>query len=243
MSKRSLDIFQGRPVLSTFGKGIPSSRSLNYGTSGGPNCASACPHFRTDCYAIRVEKFRAKTLLPKLQRHETIPAHALTEQAFTEVLLGLIGRYPLDWFRFSSAGSVPNRIGKKFAKSLDKLLDALRAGKVPVHFPVETKAKADRYRARFGHLATIRESATSVRRFLKADDAVSIVAGRRDMSRALRLMYSRDLARERTAQSGRRCIVCPAVAVHFAGKSSAKAKCGICTACAKDDTDIVYPRH
>src|SRR5262245_31475145 len=125
------------------------------------------------------------------------------------------------------------------------LLEHARERSIPVHFPVELPGKARTYRRIVRGLAVIRESIHSAARWLRTSGACSTVAGTREMSRLERVAEAKRVAVLRTAATGRKCIVCPAVAARYlnGNKPNDKAKCGNCTACAMPDVDVVYPLH
>jgi hypothetical protein len=72
-----------------------------------------------------------------------------------------------------------------------------------------------------------------------------IVSGRDIRKR--RLEAARGMAKQRSAQTHRKTIVCPAVAASFLHRFEperiAKCKCGKCQACARPHIDIVFPFH
>ncbi len=248
-------------ILGTFSKGIEGSITINFSLSGGRNCDIACPHHPRSvaasatkaCYALRVEgRPDRSNLKRKLQRHARFSAVTICNRALMEVIELQRKGESIPWLRVSTNGSLPQpadvRGNRLFVDALRRLISHCRQSGIPIHIPVETYAKARFYRALLGSLAIVRESAHSSERFLRAAGAVSVVAGNRDQSRIQRVESARQLAAARRLATGRKCIVCPAVANSFAarrdpGKRNARAKCGVCVACALADVDVVYPLH
>jgi len=60
-----------------------------------------------------------------------------------------------------------------------------------------------------------------------------------------RVSEAKRIAAARSARTGRKCIVCPAVAARYLhhNRPAPLAKCGNCTACAHSHVDVVYPLH
>jgi hypothetical protein len=246
---------QGRPVLSTFSKGALGSLALNFGSSGGENCETFCPHLKTGrCYSIRTEnRFDRKELKKKLARHDQTDPADLVERATEELgrlLTGAAGPPP-PWFRFSAAGSVPKveqaRKNLSFLDALEGLLALLGRHEVPTHFPVESRRKQLFYGRRAErHGVTVRLSARSAAAFLRSSGAASVVVGKLGQPMEDRVTESVAVAQERRARTGRTTVVCPAIVASFWGRLRRPSKpvhCGECTACAMPDVDIVYPLH
>lgn len=235
-----------RPVLGSYGKAVAGACSLNYGTSGGKHCDPRCSHYNVDCYAARTEIRPDRTeLANKLARHESTDPAELTNQALAELQrMADKGQEP-PWFRFSTNGSLPTEPDPDFADAIRRLVDFLQKHEVPAHLPVETADKARKYRRILNGKLVVRESCHTKKRFLTAKGAVSMTAGTREQSRLERVAASKALAAERTVRTGRKCIVCPAVASRYLhhNKPSEHAKCGNCTACALAHMDVVYPLH
>ena len=246
-------------VLGTYGKAL-HGLSLNFDVSAGPNCDTGCPHHPQStapdeeqtnrCYAVILEARPDRSqLLAKLQRNGKLEPHELVARALLELQnLEQRGKLP-DWLRFSTDGSVPNpdRVTALFITQLRALLSWCRSHCVRVHFPVETKEKAQFYRRSVGDLVIIRESAVSHVRFLQASEASSAVAGEFGTPYRARIEAARSLAAEKRDR-GARCIVCPAVVAGFKarmknGRKNDRAKCGPCDACARDGVHVVYPLH
>lgn len=240
---------KGREVLGSFGKGTTGSVTLNFATSGGANCDTACAYHPNStnpnasaadarCYAAATERRHDRVqLLAKLERHEATDADILIASATAE--MDRRG-WRAPWFRFSSFGSVPATV----PANLLSFVVRLRENGIPIHFPVESAAKADRYRtALSGTGIAVRESVTDTSRWLSANTPVSIVAGSMRETPRQRIAAAKAIAAQRTTAVGRKCIVCPAVAAMHLRTKSDKAKCGSCTACANPEIDIVYPVH
>jgi hypothetical protein len=240
-----LDVLQDRPdlpVCGTYGKAVQNAASINFDVSGGSNCGD-CPLKNTFCYAQDNEKRPDRaTLLAKLRRHKAAGAAAVLERAISELWQR---PFDLPWVRISTNGSVPIRPTRREAQLFRRLFAMLKSRRVPVHFPVEDIAKARRYRRIVGNLAVVRESVHTLARWVKTAGACSIVAGTSEMNRLERVAEAKRVAALRTKATGRKCIVCPAVAVRYlnGNKPSDKAKCGNCTACALAHVDVVYPLH
>ena len=249
MASISLHVVHDKPlpVLGEFSKALPGSHSLNFARSGGKNCDPRCSHFRTDCYAERCEirPDRAE-LAAKLARHESTDPAELARRARYEIGWELSRGIRAPWFRLFTNGSVPSRPSRRFALELRQLLAYLHTNRIPVHFPIETLEKARTYRRVVQGLCVVRESCHTEARWLNAAGPVSISGGSAEMNRIERVNESKRLCRARTMATGRKCIVCPAVASRYIhGVPNDKAKCGTggCTACANPFIDVVYPKH
>ena len=239
----------GAKVLGSFGKATPGAAALNFGQSGGDNCDTACPYHpgsdsphaapdRARCYAATCEaRADRKQLAAKLERHERAGADALTAAAFGECANQGF-RFP--WFRVSSFGSVPAIVPTGFVRLIQKLVDA----GTPVHFPIEPGGKIETYReALKGIPVAVRESVACSRDFLTRPGPISFVVGTMRQRPRERVALAIRYAKSRRRRTGRRAVVCPAVAaVHLRTKSK-RAKCGGCTACDDPAIDILYPVH
>lgn len=243
----SLPLPQLSSVLGGFSKGCNGSVALNFARSGGSNCERNCPYHPDStaaepasarCYAVRIEdRPDRQQLAAKLDRHESAGADAVLAAAERELAAAA---YRLPWLRISAFGSVPAKVP---AGLRPLLLRLVRAG-TPIHLPVETAQKASRYRRALASTGiAVRESMTSRRRWRTAEVPASIVAGSMDQSPRDRVAAAKAIAAERTVHTGRRAVVCPAVAAKHLRTGSARAKCGLCTACADPAIDIVYPAH
>jgi hypothetical protein len=201
------------------------------------------------CYATSTQaQIDRRQLQAKLSRHSHTDPARIVNQALAEMQ----SRESVPWLRISSFGSVPMpavaRENREFLTNLRRMFQWASNMGIPAHFPAEGFAKARFYRALVGDLATVRESCATDRRFIRAKGAVSVVAGRPGTKLRERIAAARELARRRREASGRKAIVCPAIANTFASKHKAsrangRAKCGNCTACAESHVDVVYPFH
>ena len=131
----------------------------------------------------------------------------------------------IPWIRFSTFGSVPNR--KLTPDELEAFADMVQSfpAGVPVHFPVETREKADRFRAiavAFDLDLVIRESCQSDARMRSGDNT----------GQSSRMAKQLPDAR-----------VCPAIASTILRRPK-PIKCGQCTLCAQSQIKtILYPQH
>ncbi len=224
-------------TCTNFGKGAPGSLGLSFAPSADAHCSKRCPHYGTRCYAERTEK-RYRAYSAKLDRHHAQGVAATCRDALTELQSARRAGFTPIWFRFMVSGSLPARPGADDVRALRDLCAWLVGHGVPIHFPIETKAKAARYRRALRGLGvTVRESGTTERRFVEASGPVSwvTVGGGVDAAKIA--------ASNRRKATGRRCIVCPAVAAQKLKTGSDRAKCGACTACADPSIDVVYPSH
>jgi formate hydrogenlyase subunit 6/NADH:ubiquinone oxidoreductase subunit I len=77
---------------------------------------------------------------------------------------------------------------------------------------------------------------------------VSVVVGIKGMTCADKVSAAAAVAKARTAFTGRKTVVCPAITHSWAKRykgvpANPSAKCGGCTMCADALVDIVYPLH
>ncbi len=237
-------------VFGTFSKGVKGALSLNFGQSGGANCATSCRHHPIhfapggvsqgedgECYAVRVEERADRAgLARKLERHEALPASVITGRALVEFgALVLRGIVP-PWLRISTNGAVPGptaaRADRRFIPLLRELLAVAKKAGTPVHFPVESAEKAAFYRGVVGDLVTIRESVQTPNMnpdtiALHAIPAgpVSFTAGEEcgpGPNKRGRILAAATAAAAAWAQrTGRKTIVCPAVRVSFLSRTKA----------------------
>jgi hypothetical protein len=253
----ALKVLADKPVLGRFDKALEGGRALNFGMSAGANCDSQCRYHpenkKSDaagrCYAIRSEnRFDRVQLLNKLMRHENADPAMLCRKALAELHVIYAGGNSVPWFRFSTNGSVPppKKCTPAFRKAFLALLDYLDEQNIPVHLPVETRRKYRFYKKLVGPRCVVRLSAGSEKDFLNSTVPVSYVGGVMDMNRKERITASKVVGRKRFDKSGRRAIVCPAVADFFLNgtpHARSKAKCGNCVACADPAVDVIYPLH
>lgn len=256
-----------KPILGSFSKAIDGSVALNFSQSGGKNCDLSCIYHpenhsmpeKNRCYAARAEiRPDRKALKDKLKRHE-IDGAAETATKALEELKQICKTQKIPWLRISAFGSVPQprHASKKFIKTTKKLFAFAKNNGILVHFPVETERKAQFYRKHTKNLVVVRQSVQSHDEWIGCLGPSSIVAGNSQLSQMERIAESKRLANIRIQATGRKTIVCPAVASSYinternrikTGKyrkiqGDPKAKCGNCTACANPKVDIVYPSH
>jgi hypothetical protein len=234
-------------VLGSFSKGIATARTLNFGISGGENCATSCRHHPEHyqdgaprdgaCYAWVVEK-RAdrQQLADKLERHENLPASIVTGKALVELSRAVLHGKTVGWLRISTNGAVPQPAealaDRRFLPLLREFLQTANRAGIPVHFPVESAEKAAFYRQHVGDLVTIRESiqthnmepSTIAGHDIPAG-ACSFTAGE-DVGagphKRARILAAAVAAAAAWAQrTGRKTIVCPAVRVSFLARTKA----------------------
>ena len=233
-----------RRALGTFSKGVPDrSASLNFARSANDNCDRGCSHWKK-CYAARLERYRGSLMTSGERRARSCPVD-LVERATRE-----IERKPaISWLRFCAFGALP-KLGKlspskraALGRALTILHDTVtdRGGKC--HVPAETARKARSYRKILPENACVRESVHTMDRWKRADGPVSIAMEAETSGRAASLAMAQKLARIRRTETGRACIVCPAVICSFKKVKAPGAHCGACTACAESHLDVVYPHH
>ena len=252
---------RGRPVASvfgSFGKGVPGSVGLSFGTSGGPTCDRGCPYHPAStagpdaapvagrCYAARTERFR-RAAGDRLAAFDDAGPEAVARRAWHESA-ARGHRFP--WFRVSVFGGVP--ADPAAAPSLARLAWGLAAAGTPVHWPVETEAKRTAWGEVVPPEIAVRWSVPlGSDRWTTAAGPVSTVAGDPAAREPDRLAAARAAAAARRASTGRRCVVCPAVASRIirtaaAGRRTAgapAARCGSCRACSDPAVDVVFPLH
>ncbi len=238
-------------VLSRFSKGASTAVALNFDVSGGVHCDPSCrlhPQSTAEqasdrCYAVRLENFR-RNARAKLVRHGSLHPAQICNAALYELQMRQAMGETINWLRISSAGSVPSADDADdiYLDALRTLLRYCRGTGIHVHFPVESAAKAGFYRRQLQGLVVVRESLQSETALAETNAAVSYVAGTEIVHGAQlqrrRKESAHAAAKIRRKASGRKTIVCPAT---FSVNS--KARCGLCTACARPDWDIVYPLH
>lgn len=227
------------------------SVSLNFGLSGGAYCDLACIHHPDndgDCYAARLEKHR-QAVRESLAKRERMSAAAICGAALVELQRRVNRGEKPPWLRISSAGAVPSKqqANKLYIAQLRALLSYCKLHGVPVHFPVETHAKARYYRARVGDLVVVRESLQAPRAHKRTRGAVSFTGGQRVSVkrniRETRIMAARRESKQRYLATGRKTIVCPAAVDSMRRAGNPLAKCGSCLACALPHIDVCYPKH
>lgn len=253
MTTMHLPVLDSRPVLGSFGKGTAGSVALNYARSGGSNCSKVCPyHPETEsphaadidarCYAARCEARPDRSqLAAKLDRHESAGGDEVSARAYAEARAH---RFRFPWFRFSAFGSVPDTP----PRDLVRMVEELASAGTPIHLPIEDPDRAARYRAALPDSVAVRLSVPIVDpEWMRSDGPVSTVAGSMDESPMDRLAAAKNAAARFMGATGRRAVVCPAVAsttYRRRGRNVAPVKCGDCTACADPTVGaVVYPAH
>jgi hypothetical protein len=238
----SVSTFTVGTVLGTFSKGATGAVSINFGLSGGANCATSCRHHPIHysgsgdnagkCYAVVVESRADRVQLrDKLARHETLPASTIVGRALVELSrLKIHGKTLPPWVRISANGAVPAPAAaladRRFLPLLRELLAFCRTNGIPVHFPVETAEKAAFYTAHVGDIVTIRESIQThnmmpctIADHARPAGAASFTAGedvgRGSHKRKRILAAAVAAAAAWSKRTGRKTIVCPAVRVSF----------------------------
>jgi len=229
-------------VLGSFSKAVKKAVSLNFGISGGANCATSCRHHPVHfkglfgwagvCYAAIVEtKEDRKQLAEKLARHEATPAHKIVGSALVELSrMKLHGKQLPPWFRISTNGAVPSPesalADRRFIPLLRELLSFCKENSIPVHFPVESSEKAVFYRQHVGDLCIVRESIQThdmspetISTHDIPNGAISFTAGENvgaGKDKRKRILAAATAAAAAWSKlTGRKAIVCPAVRVSF----------------------------
>lgn len=229
-------------VLGTFSKGMKGAAALNFGLSGGANCAASCRHHPANykgaashdgqCYAFVVEKRHDRVqLADKLKRHETTPASEIVGRALVELTrMKLHGKTLPPWFRISTNGAVPPpaeaMADRRFLPLLRQLLSFCNENSIDVHFPVESPEKHKFYTERCGDLVTVRESIQTadmtpcmIASHAIPAGAVSFTAGEsvgKGADKRKRILAVAVAAAAAWSKlTGRKTIVCPAVRVSF----------------------------
>ena len=234
-------------VFGSFSKGIKGALALNFGVSGGANCATSCRHHPAHysggadraglCYANVVENRHDRVqLAAKLSRHENLPASTIVGRAMVE-LSALVGRgRAVPWLRVSTSGAVPTPAAaaadRRCLPLLREVLTVAKNAGIPVHFPVESAEKAEFYRSAIGSLATVRESIQTpdmtpetIANHPIPSGPVSFTAGESvpagPNKRGRILAAATAAAAAWSARTGRKTIVCPAVRVSFLSRTKA----------------------
>lgn len=233
-------------VLGTFSKGVKSARTINFGVSGGANCATECRHHPIHysgaeshaglCYAKVVEgRGDRKPLAAKLERFEKLPASQVIGRAFVELSrVALNGGKLPEWLRISTNGAVPTPAAaaadRPFIPLLIETLKFTKKHSIPVHLPMETAEKAEFYREKLGDLVVVRESIQTadmnpdtIAAHAIPAGAVSFTAGESvapGKNKRGRILAAAAAAAAAWAKlTGRKTIVCPAVRVSFLART------------------------
>jgi hypothetical protein len=229
-----------KPSLGSFSKAVPKAIALNFSESGGANCSTKCEALKKGvCYAVHTERMKLSIQVSGQRKRELgFAALCAAYQAKIEKLVSKGETIP--WIRFSTFGSVPNR--RLTGHEMEAFADMVRSfpADTPVHFPVETREKAERFRAiavAFELDLVVRESCQSDKRMREASGPSSRIVFKGATKRE-RLENATDLAR--TLPDAR---VCPAIASTI-NRRPRPIKCGQCTLCAQPGIKtILYPQH
>lgn len=232
-----------KPTLGSFSKALPGAVALNFSESGGANCSTQCQALKLGvCYAIHTEKMKP-SVQTSGERKRKMGFAPLCKAYQAQIEKRIAKGDFIPWIRFSTFGSVPNRpLTGEEMKAFVSLIRSFPVG-VPVHFPVETRVKAERFRAiavAFALPLIVRESAQSDSGFqdsMKAGKPVSRIIYKGKTKRE-RLENARKIAK----RSKGKARVCPAIASTIL--RTKPVKCGQCTLCSRGDvTGILYPQH
>jgi hypothetical protein len=232
-----------KPTLGEFSKALPGSVALNFSESGGENCSTTCQALKLGvCYAVHVEKMKP-SVQKSGERKREFGFAALCRAYRAQILRRVAKGEKIPWLRISTFGSVPNR--PLTAEEVSAFVDLVRAvpAETPIHFPVESKAKAERFRAlahAHGLRYVVRESCQSTESALRSNDAGLPSS---------RIVYAGKTKKERLANAARlakslkNARVCPAIASTINRRPN-PIKCGQCNFCARPDVaTVLYPQH
>tara|TARA_R110000796_G_scaffold251769_1_gene383947 strand:+ start:11891 stop:12616 length:726 start_codon:yes stop_codon:yes gene_type:complete len=229
-----------KPSLGTFSKAVDGSIALNFSESGGTNCSTKCEALKKGvCYAIHTEKMKPSIQVSGQRKREL--GFVQLCNAYKAKIETLVSKgVEIPWIRFSTFGSVPNRrLSLAEMLAFAEMVRAFPQG-VPVHFPVETSHKAERFRAiavAFQLDIVVRESCQSDKRMHDSTGPCSrIVFG--GATKKERLDVAVGMAKR---IDGAR--VCPAIASTILRRPK-PVKCGQCTLCSRSDVRVIlYPMH
>ena len=233
-----------KPSLGTFSKATEGAIALNFAESGGVNCSSKCEALKKGvCYAVHVERMKPSVQVSG-ERKRQLGFTGLCKAYQARIEAKASKGEVIPWIRFSTFGSVPNRpLTSDEMEAFASLVRSFPSG-TPVHFPVETRQKAERFRAiavAFDLNLVVRESAQSDALLKKSMDEGKQVS--RIVFKGATQRERLDNARAIAKRSKGKARVCPAIASTIL-KSPNKVKCGQCTLCARADvTAILYPQH
>jgi hypothetical protein len=190
-----------KPTLGTFSKAVPNSIALNFSESGGVNCSTKCEALKKGvCYAIHTEKMKPSIQVSGQRKRELgfeSLCHAYQRQIERKKAKG----ETIPWIRFSTFGSVPNRkLTGEEMEAFAEMVKSFPAG-TPVHFPVETREKAERFRAiavAFDLSLVVRESCQSDQRMRDSSGPSSriVFEGATKKDRLVKCHRSRPIAPE-----------------------------------------------
>lgn len=252
-------------IFNSFGKGVDRSISLNWDMSSGENCSVTCRHHRHSiaenatnaCYSTTAESMRP-SVRESLERKGAMSPLQIIGMAYIQLgelftFLDSVGEV-LEFFRMSSAGSVPPRESipeherKRYETIFRLFCLALVKRNVAIHFPVEDVEKWEYYHSLVGDIVTVRLSLQDLASETSETRPCSFVVGEDIRSRNSksvkrdRIALAKRRAQERYSATGRKTIVCPAIVSTFQ-KREKKIHCGECDACSRHGVDVVYPLH
>lgn len=229
-----------KPTLGTFSKAVPNAVALNFSESGGMNCSTKCEALKKGvCYAIHTERMKPSIQVSGQRKRELGFAN-LCKSYQRQIERKKAKGEAIPWIRFSTFGSVPNRrLTGTEMEAFAELVQSFPDG-TPVHFPVETREKADRFRAiavAFDLNLVVRESCQSNKRMEESTGPSSRIVFD-GATKKERLENAITLSR--TLPNAR---VCPAIASTI-NRRPKPIKCGQCTLCAQPGIKtILYPQH
>ena len=265
LTKGRIERVSKENVFNSFGKGVDKSISLNWDMSSGDNCSVTCRHHRDStaenathaCYSTTAESMRpsVRDSLGRKGKMSPLEIIGLAYIQLGELFTFLDSRgEALEFFRMSSAGSVPPRDSipeqeRKRYETIFRLfcLTLVKRG-VAIHFPVEDVEKWEYYHSIVGDIVTVRLSLQNVQSETSENRPCSFVVGediRSANSKTVkrdRIALAKKRAHERYIATGRKTIVCPAIVSTFEKRES-KIQCGQCDACSRRGVDVVYPLH
>ena len=220
-----------KPNIGTFGKALEGSISMNFSANGDSNCSKQCPLKDKGCYGKNIEAVKPSVKVSGDRKRETGFLNCVNSY---KKQLGKHSELP--WVRFSSFGSVPNRpLSTEESEAFRGL--AFHASQLgPIHFPVETQAKRERFQKLVPQGVLVRESALKLRRarnLAKKGIANSVVFTKGETLKD-RVGNAKEYAKN-LRKEGIPTAVCPAIGT--------KIKCGQCTLCSKFQGTIIYPQH
>ena len=252
-------------IFNSFGKGVDKSISLNWDMSSGDNCSTSCRHHRDSlaenathaCYSTTAESMRP-SVRDSLERKGKMSPLEIIGLAYIQLgglftFLDSVGEI-LEFFRMSSAGSVPPKESipeherKRYETIFRLFCMTLVKRNVAIHFPVEDVEKWEYYNSIVGDIVTVRLSLQDVASETTENRPCSFVVGEditvktsKSVKRD-RIALAKRRAQERYKATGRKTIVCPAIVSTFEKRES-KIQCGQCDACSRRGVDVVYPLH
>lgn len=233
-----------KPTLGGFSKAVEGGLSINFGTSGGRNCSPQCQALKKGlCYAVHTERLKPSIQI-KGERLESLGFYKACLAYKHEIEKRKAKGETFPWVRLSTFGSVPNRPLRSheieaFVAMIKSLPDD-----APIHFPVESRQKAERFRAiawanGLQDRLIVRLSAQSDKTAKEEHDKGNACS---------RIVFDGATKRERLANAHKlsrklkQASVCPAIASTILRRPH-KVKCGECKLCAQPGRLILYPQH